>query len=74
MGRNIWRIALIVGVVAVSAAMLYFTPFNLGLDLKGGVHVVLEAQQRERAVTAEDMQGALTIIERRVNALGVSGP
>lgn len=74
MGRNIWRIALIVGVVAVSAAMLYFTPFNLGLDLKGGVHVVLEAQQRERAVTAEDMQGALTIIERRVNALGVSEP
>ena len=53
---------------------LYITPFNLGLDLKGGVHVVLEADELAGPVTNENMQGVVSIIERRINALGVSEP
>ncbi|NPV70619.1 MAG: protein translocase subunit SecD [Firmicutes bacterium] len=46
-----------------------------GLDLEGGVHVVLEAVPTpENPVTDAAMIGAMEIIERRVNALGVTEP
>lgn len=48
----------------------------LGLDLRGGVHVVLQAQPQKNgpAVTVEDMAKAKAVIEQRVNGLGVSEP
>jgi len=53
--------------------LLQFLP--RGLDLEGGVHVVLEGVDTpDVPVTDEAMQGALEIIERRVNLLGVSEP
>ena len=72
--RSGWRIALILAIVLVSGIFLYRTPFNLGLDLKGGVHVVLEADSSAGEVTSENMSGVVSIIERRINALGVSEP
>ena len=46
---------------------------SLGLDLRGGQQVVLEAVLPEgTSVTAEQMEVARTIIENRTNALGVS--
>ncbi len=46
---------------------------SLGLDLRGGQQVVLEADIPEgTSVTAEQMEVARTIIENRTNALGVS--
>ncbi len=48
---------------------------NLGLDLRGGVHVVFEAHDTPEAkVTPESMQQLKAIIENRVNGLGVSEP
>jgi preprotein translocase subunit SecD len=48
---------------------------TLGLDLQGGVHVVLEAEETEEAqVTADSMRKAKGIIEERVNQLGVAEP
>lgn len=48
---------------------------NLGLDLQGGVHVVLEAKDtKDIKVDQEKMQQLKTTIERRVNAFGVSEP
>lgn len=48
---------------------------NLGLDLQGGVHVVLEAQDTEDIkVDQQKMQQLKATIERRVNAFGVSEP
>lgn len=50
-------------------------PFQLGLDLKGGVSVVLEAQDVEdRPVTNEDMLGIMGVIHDRVNAIGLTEP
>ena len=69
-----WKIAIILAVLAAAGVFLYFTPFNLGLDLKGGVHVVLEADESGGEVTNENMAGVLSIIERRINRLGVSEP
>jgi len=44
---------------------------RLGLDLKGGVQVRLEAPEN---ATEEDMAKAVAIIDNRVNALGVTEP
>lgn len=69
-----WRIGIILAVLVVAGVLLYVTPFNLGLDLKGGVHVVLEADETGEPITNENMAGVVSIIERRINALGVSEP
>jgi preprotein translocase subunit SecD len=48
---------------------------NLGLDLQGGVHVVLEAKDtKDIKVDQKKMTQLKATIERRVNAFGVSEP
>ncbi len=67
-------VALIValGGVAVLAVMRQPT---LGLDLQGGLEVVLEARPEQgRELTQEDLDRAKEIIEERVNKTGVSEP
>lgn len=50
-------------------------PIRLGLDLQGGLQVLLEADvPPEQEVTPEDLSTARIIIDRRVNALGVTEP
>ena len=45
---------------------------RLGLDLKGGVQALLEAEYPEgQPPTAESMETAVRIFENRVNGLGV---
>lgn len=50
--------------------------FNLGLDLQGGVHLVYEANmdQIPELDRAQALEGVRDVIERRVNAFGVSEP
>ena len=46
---------------------------TLGLDLKGGTHLVYEAiPNKGRDISNEDMEGARKILERRVNSFGIS--
>ena len=49
---------------------------QLGLDLQGGTHLVYEADFSavEPGTEAEAIGGAIAVIEKRVNALGVSEP
>lgn len=48
---------------------------NLGLDLQGGVHVVLQAEEREDVeVTDTDMEHLKSVMRQRVDELGVSEP
>jgi len=48
---------------------------NLGLDLQGGAQVVLQAVPDEGGtVSQEDMQHLVSVLENRVNELGVSEP
>lgn len=50
----------------------------LGLDLRGGVHLVLQAEPETgkdiTSITNDDMDKARAVIENRVNGLGVSEP
>lgn len=68
-------------IVALILVAVYFslgpiqTQTNLGLDLQGGAHVVLEAQPEEgQEVTPEIMESVTAIIRERVDAFGVSEP
>lgn len=46
---------------------------KLGLDLSGGVRIVLEAQDTESAKATNDaINAAVGVIDKRINALGVS--
>ena len=46
---------------------------HFGLDIKGGVRFVLEAvDTKEVKVTTEAMETAISVIQKRVNALGIS--
>ena len=51
-------------------------PFRLGLDLLGGTHLVYKADLSNLAgqTSGEAMEGVRDVIERRVNAFGVSEP
>jgi preprotein translocase subunit SecD len=67
----IWSLILIVGaaLAALTAVLATGTTPLLGLDLKGGVSVVLQPQG---TATTSELQEAVSIIQRRVNGLGVS--
>jgi preprotein translocase subunit SecD len=47
---------------------------RLGLDLRGGTNLVLQADVSQASNPTEALQGAKNVIERRVNALGVTEP
>ncbi|MFQ5997445.1 MAG: protein translocase subunit SecD, partial [Dehalococcoidales bacterium] len=49
---------------------------RLGLDLRGGIHMVYLADfsEVEPGTEAEAMAGAIAVIERRINILGVTEP
>ncbi|MEK7545970.1 MAG: protein translocase subunit SecD [Patescibacteria group bacterium] len=51
-------------------------PFKLGLDLQGGTHLVYEADTKDipDSERAAALEGVRDVIERRVNAFGVSEP
>lgn len=51
-------------------------PFRLGLDLQGGTHLVYVADMKDipEAQRTDAMAGVRDVIERRVNAFGVSEP
>jgi preprotein translocase subunit SecD len=62
-------------VFSLSIWALMNKPFQLGLDLKGGVSIILEAQEApDRAVTNEDILGIIDVIRGRINALGLTEP
>ncbi len=70
---------LLVIVLIVAGAIWVVTsprfPIHLGLDLQGGLQVLLEADVAEDVeVTTEAMDTARQIIDRRVNAIGVIEP
>ena len=50
-----------------------FLGLTLGLDLKGGTHLVYEAIPNNGSeLTPDDMEGARRILEKRVNSFGIS--
>jgi preprotein translocase subunit SecD len=78
------RILVILAVVGVSGWYLYQnvqeagTPIKLGLDLKGGMHLVLEVDDPDGTMSLEDRADAIArserVIRNRVDELGVEEP
>jgi SecD/SecF fusion protein len=69
-------LAAIVGsaLLAVPGSPLYQKP-KLGLDLQGGLEIVLEAVAPEdRELTGSDLDRSVSIIRERIDKLGVSEP
>lgn len=75
---NLFKFTLVfITILAVGA--LAFKPLanvmKLGLDLRGGVHVLMQAQNTpEHTVTSEDMAALEGVMRERVDQLGITEP
>ena len=75
MRRPLLLIAVIVGLLAASVVAIALRPAVLGLDLQGGVEVVLEGRATETSqVTPEAIDRSVEIIRSRVDSFGVAEP
>ncbi len=75
--RDRWRL----GIVAIVVLAALFSVFpiqgriNLGLDLKGGAHIVLQAKDTEDSkVTEDSIERLLAVLRNRVDQYGVAEP
>jgi preprotein translocase subunit SecD len=72
------RVITILAVVAVALGYLYTNGIKLGLDLQGGIHLVLEVDDPDGTLTAEARADAIDraerIIRTRIDELGVEEP
>jgi preprotein translocase subunit SecD len=78
MNRNYWMLGLIILLVGFAAVVVFNDTLfgrnvsaQLGLDLRGGLEVLLEVPQ-QYTVQSGDLATTRTILEQRANALGVS--
>jgi SecD/SecF fusion protein len=73
--RPLLLLALVLGLVAASAVAIALKPAVLGLDLQGGVEVVLQGQPTDESeVTPEAIERSVEIIRSRVDSFGVAEP
>lgn len=74
------RLTKVIGIVALIVIAAYFLfpiseSIQLGLDLQGGTHVVLEAQSTPKSpVTNDAMRRVVSVVNRRVNQMGLTEP
>ncbi len=73
--RNIFTLLLVLGLVIASLAVILLMPTKLGLELKGGVQLVYLAKPTAQAkVDNESLTQAITIMDKRVDQIGVTQP
>src|SRR3989338_4794512 len=65
---------LLIGIAAM-VVILQNIPLNLGLDLQGGMRLVLEGQDTEKVKVDDNaMLGVVAVIRSRIDGLGVAEP
>jgi SecD/SecF fusion protein len=73
--KNLLVLALVIAAAAASVAAVATKGFTQGLDLKGGLEVVLKAQPRPgQKVTGSILQQAADVMRRRIDPNGVKQP
>jgi SecD/SecF fusion protein len=74
--RNGLILLIIVGLIAASGVIIAAKKTILGLDLRGGIELVYQAQgtPRDPHVTAQSLSQAVNIMRNRVDQLGVAQP
>ena len=72
--RHLFILLFVLGLVVVSAVIVVKKETKLGLDLQGGLELVYEGQPtgENTEVSGSDIEDSISIIEKRVNELGVS--
>ncbi len=72
--RNLFVLLFVLGLVAASALVIASKPTKLGLDLKGGVQLVLQGRPTPQQPTIDNasMERAVDIIRSGCDQLGVS--
>lgn len=67
------KLALVFAIVAGAVWLSISKPTKLGLDLKGGVYVVLEAvPEAGQKLDSQAMERLIEVLDRRINGLGVA--
>src|SRR6266498_3035235 len=76
MSRHLgWRLFAVIVVLGTAAALALTRPARLGLDLRGGTQIVLEASDTARQkVDRDTVDRTLEVLRRRVDQLGVTEP
>ncbi|HEX7277002.1 MAG TPA: protein translocase subunit SecD, partial [Acidimicrobiales bacterium] len=70
-----WRAAVVLAAVVASVFLIATRPARLGLDLRGGTQIVLEAKDTDTVkVDGDTVNRTLEVLRRRVDQLGVSEP
>ena len=74
--RHLFVLLFVMALVAVSGLVIAKQETKLGLDLQGGLELVYQGQPTQAAseVSGEDIEDSISIIEERINELGVSEP
>ena len=73
--RSVLFLIVVIGLIAASAVVVAIKPVTLGLDLQGGVEVVLQGKPtRDAEVTPEAIARSVEVIRNRVDSFGVSEP
>jgi preprotein translocase subunit SecD len=69
-------LALILVLVIAAITVMVKIPIRLGLDLQGGAQLTIQVKTTEeiKQITPEQLEAVLSVVEGRVNGLGVSEP
>jgi preprotein translocase subunit SecD len=74
MGKQRSILVFILVLVIAAVFVIVRVPTRLGLDLRGGTQLTLQVQPTEKVkeITPRDLEAVQSVVEGRVNALGVS--
>jgi SecD/SecF fusion protein len=73
--RNLSILAVVVALMVAAATTVVVRGFTLGLDLRGGLEVVLKARPiHGNTVSAQDLTNAANVMRRRIDPRGILQP
>lgn len=75
--KDKWRLGIVLAIIAVAAFVVFPIKgrVHLGLDLSGGVHIVLQAKPtKNNPVTADSVDRLIAVLRNRVDQYGVTEP
>ena len=72
--KLMYRSGMALVALAFGAFYSLYQPTKYGLDIKGGVSILLEASPLEGRLDSSSMEKLAEVIDRRINSLGVAEP